>query len=124
MCQRVIYKKIWIFFASITSLKKGIESGVGSKSVSQRYGSPNPDPHQSVTDPVHCFVGTRSASPVLQIVTVFFFFLPAGLKRKEEKKNEPGQGKEESEEKVSSRKERKEKRQIKGERKVKGNKKN
>jgi hypothetical protein len=39
-------KKIF-FFASINSLKKG----VGSRSVSQRYGSadPNPDAHQNNT---------------------------------------------------------------------------
>jgi hypothetical protein len=32
------------------SLKKG----VGSGSISQRYGSWDPDPHQNVTDPQHC----------------------------------------------------------------------
>ena len=32
------------------SLKKG----VGSGSVSQRYRSADPDPHQDVTDPQHC----------------------------------------------------------------------
>jgi hypothetical protein len=26
----------------------------GSRSVSQRYGSANPDPYQNVTDPQHC----------------------------------------------------------------------
>ncbi len=37
------------FFASLKLLKKG----VGSASISQRYGSPDPDPHQNVTDPQH-----------------------------------------------------------------------
>jgi hypothetical protein len=45
------YEKI-NFFASLESLKKG----VGSGSVSQRYVSADPDPHQNVqcTDPEHC----------------------------------------------------------------------
>jgi hypothetical protein len=40
-------------------MKKGVGSGVGSRvgsgSISQRYGSgdPDPDPHQNVTDPQH-----------------------------------------------------------------------
>jgi hypothetical protein len=46
-------KKIWkkiFFFASLKSLKKGVGSGVGSRSgsISQRYGSPDPDQHQNV----------------------------------------------------------------------------
>jgi hypothetical protein len=36
------------FFASLKSLKKGVGS------ISQSYGSPDPDPHQNVTDPQHC----------------------------------------------------------------------
>ncbi len=40
------------FFAS---LKKGVGSGVGSGSISQRYVSGDPDPHQNVTGPQHCF---------------------------------------------------------------------
>ncbi len=66
MCLRVIYKKkIWgkkYFFASLLSLKKGVGSGVGSRSgagfVSQRYGSADPDqdPHQNVLDPQHCIL--------------------------------------------------------------------
>jgi hypothetical protein len=45
-------KKINLF-ASLNSLKRG----VGSGSFIQRYGSgdPDPDPHQNVTDPQHCF---------------------------------------------------------------------
>jgi hypothetical protein len=45
------------FFASLKSPKKGVGYGVGpgnkSGSISQRYGSANPDPHQNVTDPQH-----------------------------------------------------------------------
>jgi hypothetical protein len=50
-----IWKKI-IFFASLKSLKKGVGSGVGSGSISQRYGSPDPDQHQNATDPQHWMV--------------------------------------------------------------------
>jgi hypothetical protein len=32
---------------------KGVGSGAGSGSISQRYGSEDPDPHQNVTDPQH-----------------------------------------------------------------------
>jgi hypothetical protein len=46
MCLRVNYKKKYF---TKTSLKKG----VGSGSISQRYGSADPDPHQNVTDPQH-----------------------------------------------------------------------
>jgi hypothetical protein len=47
-------KKKIIFFASLKSLKKKVGSGSGS--ISQRCGSPDPDPHQNVTDPQHCIV--------------------------------------------------------------------
>ncbi len=49
MCLRVSYKKKYEEkkFASYKSLKKG----VGSGSISKRYGSADPDPHQKVTDP-------------------------------------------------------------------------
>jgi hypothetical protein len=47
-----------IFFASLKSLKKGVGCEVGfrsgSGSISHRYGSADPDPHQNVTDPQHC----------------------------------------------------------------------
>jgi hypothetical protein len=38
-------------------MKKAVGSGVesGSGSISQRYGSWDPDPHQYVTDPQHWF---------------------------------------------------------------------
>ncbi len=38
-----------VFFASLKSVK----IGVGSGSISQRYGSIDPDPHQIVMDPEH-----------------------------------------------------------------------
>jgi hypothetical protein len=43
-----------IFFASLKSLRKGVGSGSGT--ITQRYGSrdPDPDPHQYVTDPQNC----------------------------------------------------------------------
>jgi hypothetical protein len=50
MCLWAGYKKKNenIFFASLKSMKKGVGS------ISQRYGSGDPDPHQNVTDPQHC----------------------------------------------------------------------
>jgi hypothetical protein len=47
-------KKIW--FSSLKLLKKEVGSGVGSGSISQRYG--DPDTHQNVTDPQH-FLNSR-----------------------------------------------------------------
>jgi hypothetical protein len=46
-----LYERKKNFFASLKSMKKG----VGSGSISQRYGSgdPDPDAHQNVTDPQH-----------------------------------------------------------------------
>jgi hypothetical protein len=41
-------------------MKKGVGFGVGSGSISQRYGFENPDPHQNVTDPQHCCIVTES----------------------------------------------------------------
>ncbi len=62
MCLRVSYKKKYekqIVFASLMSLKKGVGSGVGSGSeagyIRKRYGSTDPDPHQNVMEPQHCF---------------------------------------------------------------------
>jgi hypothetical protein len=52
-------KKKENFLTSLKSLKKGVRSGVGSRvgsgagSISERYGSEDPDPHQNVTDPQH-----------------------------------------------------------------------
>jgi hypothetical protein len=52
MCLWASYKKKYeeFFFVSLKSMKKGVGSGVGSGSVSQRYGSGDPNPHQNVTD--------------------------------------------------------------------------
>jgi hypothetical protein len=47
MCLWVSYNK-YFFFASLKSLKKGVGSGAGS--ISLKYGSADPDPHQYVTD--------------------------------------------------------------------------
>jgi hypothetical protein len=56
MCLQVSYEKKYeekfFFLASLMSLKKGV--GSGSKSISQRYGSADPDPNRNVTDPQHC----------------------------------------------------------------------
>ncbi len=68
MCLRSSYKKKIeknYFFASIKSLKKGVGSGVGSGSISQRYGSADPDPHQNVTDPQHWKIYSLFILPVL-----------------------------------------------------------
>jgi hypothetical protein len=45
--KKICKKSFQFFFLSLKSLKKG----VGSGSISQRYGSGDPDPHQNVTDP-------------------------------------------------------------------------
>ncbi len=47
--QKYVEKKIFFFLASGRSLTKR----AGSGSVSQRYGSPDPDPYQNITDPEH-----------------------------------------------------------------------
>jgi hypothetical protein len=53
MCLWLSYtKKIWAkkyFFCIL----KVTEEKFGSGSISQRYGSADPDPHQKVTDPQH-----------------------------------------------------------------------
>ncbi len=57
MCMWVSCKKkiLKIIFTSLKSLKKGVAFRDGSRSgsISQSYGSrdPDPDPHQNVTDP-------------------------------------------------------------------------
>jgi hypothetical protein len=56
-------KNMWIRWIRIRirniALKKGIRSGVGSGSSSQRCGSADPNPHQKVTDPQHKKRGKR-----------------------------------------------------------------
>jgi hypothetical protein len=61
MCLRVSYKKkIWNFFSSLKSMKKGVGFGFGSisGSYSKRCGAADldPDPHQNVTLLQHCLV--------------------------------------------------------------------
>jgi hypothetical protein len=59
-------------------MKKGVGSGVGSGSgsISQRYGSKDPDPHQNVTDPQHWFllVSGRELPPRTELL----LFIGAG----------------------------------------------
>jgi hypothetical protein len=45
-------------------MKKGVGSGVRSGSISQRYGSEDPDPHQNVTDSQHWQVPYHSHDDV------------------------------------------------------------
>jgi hypothetical protein len=48
---------------------KGVGSGVisGSGSISQRYGSADPDPHQNAMDPQHCISFEIYALPLAVI---------------------------------------------------------
>jgi hypothetical protein len=48
---------------------KGVRSGVisGSGSISQSYGSSDPDPHQNVTDPQRCISYEIYALPLAVI---------------------------------------------------------
>ncbi len=56
------------FLASLKPMKKGIVSGVGSGtgygSITQRYGSgdPDPDPQQNVMDPKHWIIHQKGPS--------------------------------------------------------------
>jgi hypothetical protein len=43
-----------LFFVGILPLTKRAGSGAGSGTVSQWYGSSDPDPYQNVTGPQHC----------------------------------------------------------------------
>jgi hypothetical protein len=45
-------------------MKNGVGSGVGSGSISQRYGSwdPDPDPHQNIMNSQHCPRGKTTLS--------------------------------------------------------------
>jgi hypothetical protein len=46
-------KKIFVFILKVTEESVGSGVGSGSGSISQRYRSVVPDPHQNVTDPQH-----------------------------------------------------------------------
>ncbi len=52
LCKKTLKQKNYLLLASWRSITKREESG----SVSQRYGSADPDPYQNVTDPKHCFL--------------------------------------------------------------------
>jgi hypothetical protein len=93
MCLWASYKKKKkFFFAFLKSLKKGAGSGVGSgsgaRSIDQRYGYADPDPHQNVTDPQHCLKRcVRSLLICLQvrpcdknIFTAFLYVISAHCK--------------------------------------------
>jgi hypothetical protein len=76
MCLWLSYKKkIWgkkYIFSSLKSLKKEVGSGVGS--ISQRYGSVDPDQHQKVTDPQHWyFLNVKKEYCSLSNTTVRYF---------------------------------------------------
>jgi hypothetical protein len=47
----------------------------GSGSISQRHGSADPDAHQNVMDPEHCFIRSGSEdSNLLLVIGMFFIF--------------------------------------------------
>ncbi len=50
--------EIYFYFCILKINKERVGSGVGSGSISQRYGSGDPDPHQNVTDPQRWFKKT------------------------------------------------------------------
>jgi hypothetical protein len=65
-------KKYIFSLASLKSMKKGVGSGVGSGSISQRYGSGDPDPHQNVTDPntdCNCMSKHKISDLVFELLT-------------------------------------------------------
>ncbi len=51
--QKNVFKKIRILLASWRSIEKIEGSGSASGTISQRHGSPDPDPHQNIMDPEH-----------------------------------------------------------------------
>ncbi len=67
VCIKKLEKKKYFLLASGRLLTKRAESGAGS--VSQRYGSEDPDPHQNVTDLEHwlqcsfSITGSKLSSP-------------------------------------------------------------
>ncbi len=67
--QKTFIKKKSFLLASWKSMAKiaGSGSASGSGSISQRHGSADPDPHQNVMDPEHCFnVWSGSGSALWQ----------------------------------------------------------
>jgi hypothetical protein len=60
----------------------GSASGSGSGSIIQRHGSADPDPHQNVMDPQHCFTVTI-VLPKVKVVNTAFNVLEIGAKNKQ-----------------------------------------
>jgi hypothetical protein len=60
MCLQVSYKKkyeeknTFICILEVTEERSRIRSWIRIRSVSQRYRSADPEPHQNVTNPQHC----------------------------------------------------------------------
>jgi hypothetical protein len=52
--RKTLYKKISFLLASGNGRSMTKIAGSGSKSVSQRHGSADPDPHKNVMDTEHC----------------------------------------------------------------------
>jgi hypothetical protein len=50
----VIFRQHFRNLSRKTVPLKSLKKGVGSGSISQRYGPGDPDPHQNVTDSQHC----------------------------------------------------------------------
>ena len=88
--QKNILTKISFLLASWRSMTKiagsGSGSGFGSRSISQRHGSADPDPPQNVMDPQHCLllmdpdpsifiIDLQDANKKLIFVKMFFCFL-------------------------------------------------
>jgi hypothetical protein len=71
-------KNMITIFCILKSLKKvvgsGVESGSASGSISQRYGSKDPDPHQNVMDPQHLSLPYSSTCWHTHITNKICFF--------------------------------------------------
>jgi hypothetical protein len=52
--RKTFFKLVFCLLTSRRSVTKIAGSGSASGSISQRHGSPDPDPHQHVMDPQHC----------------------------------------------------------------------
>jgi hypothetical protein len=75
MCLWASYEKKYdFFFSSLKSMKKG----VGSGSISKRYGSGDPDPHQNVTDPQHWMHESLPQNVYIIISIWYGLCLPVG----------------------------------------------
>jgi hypothetical protein len=54
--QKVIIKNFCLNYIFVGILGRSMTKIGGSGSISQRHGSPDPDPPQYVMDPQHCFL--------------------------------------------------------------------